>query len=45
MPSQLGRFTEALGAMESVLGRREGTADDYILRGKIRWALGMVRTV
>lgn len=29
--------------MESVLGRRKGTGDDYVLRAKIRWALGMVR--
>lgn len=30
--------------METVLGRRKGTADDYVLRAKIRWAVGMVRT-
>lgn len=29
--------------MEAVLGRRKGTADDYVLRAKIRWAVGMVR--
>ena len=40
---QLARFSEAIGAMECVLGRRRGTADDYVLRAKIRWAEGMVR--
>ncbi len=29
--------------MEAVLGRRKGTADDFVLRAKIRWAVGMVR--
>lgn len=24
------------------MGRRKGTVDDYVLRAKIRWALGMV---
>lgn len=40
---QLARFVDALRAMEAVLGRRKGTADDYVLRAKIRWAMGMVR--
>lgn len=40
---QLGRFVEALRSVEAVLGRRKGTADDYVLRAKIRWAVGMVR--
>ncbi|CAM9963823.1 unnamed protein product, partial [Ectocarpus sp. 13 AM-2016] len=39
---QLGRFVEALRSVEAVLGRRKGTADDYVLRAKIRWAVGMV---
>ncbi|CAN0475982.1 unnamed protein product, partial [Ectocarpus sp. 12 AP-2014] len=39
---KLGRFVEALRSVEAVLGRRKGTADDYVLRAKIRWAVGMV---
>eukprot|EP00752_Nemacystus_decipiens_P002040 g1955.t1 len=39
---KLNRFSEALRAMEAVLGRRKGTADDYVLRAKIRWAVGML---
>lgn len=40
---QLARFIEAIAAIECVLVRRRGTADDYVLRAKIRWAAGMVR--
>ncbi|CAN0258087.1 unnamed protein product, partial [Hapterophycus canaliculatus] len=39
---KLSRFGDALRAVEAVLGRRKGTADDYVLRAKIRWAMGMV---
>ncbi|CAM9192704.1 unnamed protein product, partial [Pylaiella littoralis] len=39
---KLAKFGDALRAMEAVLGRRRGTADDFVLRAKIRWALGMV---
>lgn len=36
---------EALASMECVMGRKKGTADDYVLRAKIRWAVGMVRHI
>ncbi|CAM9154920.1 unnamed protein product, partial [Sphacelaria rigidula] len=39
---KMSRFVEAISSVESVLGCRRGTVDDYILRAKIRWALGMV---
>lgn len=39
---QMSRFVEAINSIESVLGCRRGIADDYVLRAKIRWALGMV---
>ena len=45
LPRQLGRFSESLQAIEYVFCRRRGTADDFVLRAKIRWAVGMVRNV